>query len=297
MPKLTVFTPAFNRAHTLPRTYLSLLSQTCKDFEWLIIDDGSSDGTNDLVRGWINEGIIPIRYIYQENQGMHGAHNTAYRNITTELNICIDSDDFMPSNAVSMILSKWRSDAEPTVAGIIGLDIDLSGNIIGNPLPLGCAAVKFSDYRIKGDKKIVLRSDLAKSTPEYPVFEGEKYVGLGYKYQLIDQKYSWLVLNQPLVIVDYQKDGSSYNMFRQWWNNPRGFAFIHNEDLKYVRSFKRRLMVASHYVSHCLRAKKYAAVFKSNAPLLTTLCILPGTVLFLYTWWKVRNGSLMTIGS
>ena len=101
----------------------------------------------------------------------------------------------------------------------------------------------------------------------------------------------------PLVVVDYQKDGSSYNMFRQWWNNPRGFAFIHNEDLKYVHSFKRRLMVATHYVSHCLRAKKYSDVFKSNAPLLTTLCILPGLVLFIFTWWKVRRGSLMTVGS
>ena len=113
---------------------------------------------------------------------------------------------------------------------------------------------------------------------------------------MIDQKYSWIALNEPLVVVEYQKDGSSYNMFRQWWNNPRGFAFIHNEDLKYVKSFKRRLMVATHYVSHCLRAKRFSEIINSNDPLLTTLCILPGSLLFLYTWWKVRHGSLMTVG-
>ena len=246
--------------------------------------------------GWIDEGKFSIRYIYQENQGMHVAHNTAYRNITTELNTCIDSDDYMPSNAVALIISTWRTRSNSTVAGIIGLDVSVNGEIIGNQLPERIDVIKFSDTRIKGDKKIVLRTDLAKSFPEYPVFSGEKYVGLGYKYQLIDQKYSWIALNEPLVVVEYQKDGSSYNMFRQWWNNPRGFAFIHNEDLKYVKSFKRRLMVATHYVSHCLRAKRFSEIINSNDPLLTTLCILPGSLLFLYTWWKVRHGSLMTVG-
>lgn len=296
MATLTIFTPTYNRAYTLLRTYESLISQTCKDFEWLIIDDGSSDGTRGLVSGWIDEGKFSIRYIYQENQGMHVAHNTAYRNITTELNTCIDSDDYMPSNAVALIISTWRTRSNSTVAGIIGLDVSVNGEIIGNQLPERIDVIKFSDTRIKGDKKIVLRTDLAKSFPEYPVFSGEKYVGLGYKYQLIDQKYSWIALNEPLVVVEYQKDGSSYNMFRQWWNNPRGFAFIHNEDLKYVKSFKRRLMVATHYVSHCLRAKRFSEIINSNDPLLTTLCILPGSLLFLYTWWKVRHGSLMTVG-
>lgn len=101
---LTIFTPAYNRAHTIGRTYESLCRQTCKDFEWLIVDDGSSDNTRALVEGWIKENRIPIRYIYQQNQGMHGAHNTAYRNIETELNTCIDSDDYMPDDAVEKII-------------------------------------------------------------------------------------------------------------------------------------------------------------------------------------------------
>ena len=108
MKTLTIFTPAYNRARTLPRTYESLLRQTCKDFEWLVIDDGSTDGTRELVEDWIKEKKIPIRYIHQKNQGMHGAHNTAYRNISTELNTCIDSDDYMPDDAVEKIVRFWE---------------------------------------------------------------------------------------------------------------------------------------------------------------------------------------------
>ena len=98
MKKLTVFTPTYNRAYVLNKCYESLKNQTVKDFVWLIIDDGSTDNTKELVENWIKENKIEIRYKYQENQGMHGAHNTAYKLISTELNTCIDSDDYMPNN-------------------------------------------------------------------------------------------------------------------------------------------------------------------------------------------------------
>ena len=112
MKTLTIFTPAYNRAHTLARTYRSLCKQTCKDFEWLIIDDGSTDNTSDIVSKWISEANFTIRYIYQDNQGMHGAHNTAYKNIETELNTCIDSDDYMPFDAVENIINFWKDNRD-----------------------------------------------------------------------------------------------------------------------------------------------------------------------------------------
>ena len=117
MPTLTVFTPAYNRAHTITRTYESLCRQTCKDFTWLVVDDGSTDGTRALIEQWIAAGVIDIRYIYQANQGMHGAHNTAYRNITTELNTCIDSDDYMPDAGSMMALFSTCTGVEPLVMG------------------------------------------------------------------------------------------------------------------------------------------------------------------------------------
>ena len=290
---LTVFTPAYNRAHIIGRTYESLCRQTCKDFEWLVIDDGSSDNTRDLVTGWIKEEKIPIRYIYQENQGMHGAHNTAYKNITTELNTCIDSDDWMPDDAVEIIVNFWQEYGSKDVAGIIGLDVVAGGTIIGTAFEKSAQLKHSSDPSIKGDKKLVIRSELTSRYPEYPIFPGERYVGLGYKYQLIDQDYMWLTLNEPLVVVEYQEDGSSYNMYRQWWKNPQGFAFIHNNDLKYINSPKRRLQVAIHYVSHCIRAKSICKIFKSNAPILTTCCIPLGVCLYILTAYKVWKGSQM----
>lgn len=133
---LTIFTPAYNRAHTLPRTYESLCRQSCKDFLWLVVDDGSTDNTAELVHTWQScDNGFEIQYIYKENGGMHTAHNTAYANIHTELNTCIDSDDTLADGAVEKILRKWSKVKERGYAGIVGLDADFDGNIIGKRLP------------------------------------------------------------------------------------------------------------------------------------------------------------------
>lgn len=252
MKTLTIFTPAYNRAHTLGRTYESLLRQTCDDFEWLIVDDGSKDSTKKLVEGWMQEDKISIRYIYQQNQGMHGAHNTAYRNIDTELNTCIDSDDYMPDDAVETIVNFWKSHGSNKYAGFIGLDCTENGNIIGTSFPKEMKETTLSGFYAKGgkgDKKLVYRTEIIKQYPEYPIFEGEKYVGLAYKYMLIDQDYSLLTLNKPLVVVEYQQDGSSMNMYRQYWNNPKGFAFYRKTEMVTTQSIIRRFKVCIHYVS------------------------------------------------
>ena len=107
---LTVFTPTYNRAHTLPRTYDSLKKQDCFCFEWLIIDDGSTDGTDKLVEEWMKENNpFKIRYIYKKNGGMHTAYNTAYDNIDTELNVCIDSDDCLAPGAARKIAESMEN--------------------------------------------------------------------------------------------------------------------------------------------------------------------------------------------
>ncbi len=298
MHTLTVFTPAFNRAHTLPRTYASLLSQTCKDFEWVIIDDGSSDGTKDLVRRWIEEGRIPIRYFYQENLGMHGAHNTAYKNIITELNTCIDSDDYMPCDAVEKIVSFWETNRSDKYAGIVGLDYAEGGGLIGTTFPDGLKETTLSGFYGrggKGDKKLVYRTDVIQRYPEYPLFAGEKYFSLGYKYLLIDQDYKLLTLNEPLVIVDYQADGSSFNMYRQYWNNPNGFMFLRKEHMRLYHSFKVKFKSCIHYVAHSIRAGKLKELLNNPCPLMTVFALLPGYALYVRTRYMVKHGLKMKI--
>ena len=298
MATLTVFTPAYNRAHTIGRTYESLCRQTSKDFEWLVVDDGSSDNTRQLVEGWIAEGKIPIRYIYQENQGMHGAHNTAYRNIHTLLNTCIDSDDYMPDDAVEKILNCWQENGNDQLAGLIGLDVTQDGNVIGVPFPEGMKRTTlqgFYEAGGSGDKKLVYRTDVITSYPEYPLFEGERYVGLGYKYMLIDQDYELAVLNEPLVIVEYQQDGSSFNMFKQYWRNPRGMAFYRKTEMLLAHSLKRKLMVCTHYVSSSIISRNWRFIQESPKKLMTVLCIPSGVALYLLIRYKVKRNSKMNI--
>lgn len=296
MKTLTVFTPAYNRAHTIGRTYESLCRQTSKDFEWLVVDDGSKDNTKELIDGWIAEGKIDIKYVYQENQGMHGAHNTAYDHITTELNTCIDSDDFMPDDAVEKIVSFWKEHGSDKYAGIIGLDATEDGNVIGNKFPDGLKTTTLRRYYEElggdGDKKMIYRTDVVKKYPKYPLFEGERYVGLAYLYNMIDADYELLVSNNVYVIVEYQLDGSSFGMWKQYWNNPKGWAFFRKFDMTQTKSFKRKVMSNIHYVSHSIRSKNKSFLSESPMKLLTFFCIVPGIALYLVNKNKVENNSL-----
>ncbi|KWU54358.1 glycosyltransferase [Bacillus mycoides] len=295
MENLTIFTPTYNRAYCLASCYESLKRQTCKDFVWLIIDDGSSDNTKELVDSWIAEKYIKIMYHWQQNQGMHGAHNTAYEMIDTELNICIDSDDYMPDDAVEKILSFWSRYGNDEVSGIIGLDLYTNGQIIGSKLPENLKySTLFNLYNkhgVTGDKKLVYRTELTKKYP-YPIFKNEKYVGLAYKYYMLDQQYEMLLMNEPLCYVEYMPDGSSMNMLNQYRKNPRGFAFYRKELMKLPftnRVFKYRQAV--HYVSSSFIAKNKRFMQESPCKGLT-ICALPlGVILYSYITMKIKINS------
>lgn len=290
--KLTVFTPAYNRAHTLARTYESLLKQKNKDFKWLIVDDGSFDNTRELVREWQSkENGFEIQYIYKENGGMHTVHNVAYENIDTELNVCIDSDDMLGENAIGKILEKWEQVKDKGYAGIIGLDADFSGQIIGKGFTSELEETTLVGYYANGgsgDKKLVYRTDIIKKYPPYPVFEGEKYVALGYKYRLIDQEYKLAVLNEVLCNVEYQADGSSNSMLKQYVRNPKGFAFWRKVCMQYPESEKRVFKDCIHYVSSSFLSKNSHFIKESPRKVKTILAIPGGIILTIYIKLKTR---------
>lgn len=292
MAILTVFTPAYNRAHTLSRTYESLLKQSCKDFVWLIVDDGSSDNTAQLVRQWQKEDTgFEIRYIYKENGGMHTAHNVAYENIDTELNVCIDSDDCMAEEAVAKILAKWEVVQDRAYAGLVGLDADLDGNLIGKDFPKGLQETTLTGYYAaggSGDKKLVYRTDVINQYPPYPVFEGEKYVALAYKYRLIDQDYKLAVLDEVLCNVEYQPDGSSGTMWKQYLKNPKGFAFWRKVCMQYPYSAKRMVIDCIHYCSSSILSRNVHYLAESPKKMLTVICTPLGWMLSKFIKHKVR---------
>ena len=293
MALLTVFTPAYNRAHTITRTYESLCAQECKDFIWLIVDDGSVDHTAELVKSWCEkDNGFEIRYIYKENGGMHTAHNVAYENIDTELNVCIDSDDKMAPGAVQKIKDTWMQVKHKGYAGIIALDADFDGNVIGKGFPDNLTETTLGGYYAAGgagDKKLIYRTDVIKDTPEYPVFPGEKYVGLVYKYTLVDQKYKMFVLNDVVCEVEYQADGSSGTMWKQYLKNPRGFAFLRKVAMQYPTSTKRMIIDCIHYCSSSMISKNRNYIKESPRKLLTIICTPMGIVLTVLIKKKARG--------
>lgn len=295
---LTVFTPAYNRGYIIHKCYESLCRQTSKDFVWLVVDDGSTDNTAELVKEWQKQDNgFEIKYIYKENGGMHTAHNTAYENIDTELNVCIDSDDYMPDDAVEKIISFWRENGSDKFAGIIALDVyESDGKVIGAELPNKKSTTLMGYYNNggSGDKKLIYRTDVINATPMYPEFAGEKYVGLAYKYHIVDETKELLIMNEPVCIVDYQEDGSSFSMWKQYYNNPKGFAFFRISEMKY-QSGLELFKTCVHYVSSSILAKNYNFISESPRKLQTVLAIPAGYVLSVINKYKVKKNSSFTM--
>ncbi|MBC7523096.1 MAG: glycosyltransferase family 2 protein [Flavobacterium sp.] len=292
MKTLTVFTPTFNRAYCLGICYESLVKQTSHDFEWLIIDDGSTDETKSLVQSWINENKIEIKYHFKPNGGMHTGHNVAHKLIETELNVCIDSDDFMPNDSVEKIISLWRKYGSNSYAGLVGLDATTDGKIIGVPFPTDLKECTYAElqpkYKITGDKKSVYRTEIIKKYEEYPFFEGEKFVPL-YLPIVIDRDYKVLCFNEVFCIVEYQNDGSTLNIFKQYVKNPKGFAQQRKILMEYVPFQSVKFRNAIHYVSSSLLSQNWNFISESPQKLLTILAILPGILLYFYVKYRNRK--------
>jgi glycosyltransferase involved in cell wall biosynthesis len=286
MKSITVFTPTFNRAYCLDQLYQSLLRQTNKDFVWLIIDDGSIDNTPSLVENWITENKLEIQYHYKMNGGMHTGYNLAYELIGTELNVCIDSDDYMTDDGIELILNHWKKFGSQKYAGIIGLDCYKNGVVIGDEIPKNLFESTICEFNwvlgIKGDKKLVYRTDIMKQLPPYPTFPKEKFVPLDCKPVMADQNYKMLTLNKVLCIVEYMEDGSSKNIIKSYLNNPKGFAYSRKVRMQYSPSIKDKFRNAIHYVSSAIISKNYNFLFESPKKKLTLIAIPFGILLFLY---------------
>lgn len=292
MKTITVFTPTYNRAYLLPQLYESLCRQTSSDFLWMVIDDGSTDDTKALVEQWKAEGLITIAYYYKENGGMHTGHNLAYQEITTELNVCIDSDDYMPDNAIALILDFWEKNGDDRYAGILGLDVYKDGRLVSNrKFPDNVKAGKYfqlkGKYGLVGDIKFVYRTEVIKKYPEYPVFQGEKFTPLGYKYLLIDQNYDMLFLNEPLCVVEYMEDGSTRNIIKQYFRNPNGFLHERKVRMEKAFTFKERFTNAMHYVATCIILKKTSVLRESTNKLMTIAALPFGVGLYFYLKRKI----------
>lgn len=279
--RITVFTPAYNRADLLPNLYESLLRQSTREFQWLVIDDGSTDNTQEAVAEWTREGKIDIQYVYKENGGLHTGYNKAIDCMDTELSICIDSDDYLTDDCIETVLKFWDENKAEDIAGLIGLDIRRDGSVIGGLLPeTETVDPLWLTELDAGDRKYVIRNDCYRQVYPMPVFEGEKNFNPHYLVLKLCRDYKFLVLNKPLCVVNYQPDGMSANIFNQYLNSPRSFAELRRVIMDNPNvSFPYLVKTTIHYVSSSFLSGNRHFIKESPRKLLTILAIPFGLLL------------------
>ena len=282
MQTLTIFTPAYNREKMLPRLYESLLKQTDKDFEWLIVDDGSTDRSHALIEKYITEGKIKIRYYYQENGGKMRAHNRGVKMTDSEIFVCLDSDDYFTKSAVNDILDVWKNNREDkSCAGIVAHKGSSESEILYNEeFPEGTEKTSLLDLRLKGFKgetTLVFRTEILKKYL-FPEIEREKYVPEDYVYDLIGRDYYLKVLPKILTVCELVEKGYTDRVDELRWNNPTAWYLYYVNRAK----FAPWCLLKFKYAAHCLRFSlladdDYKAENRLTLPLI--LCGLPGALL------------------
>ncbi len=250
--KITVFTPTFNRAYILKNLYESLCMQEYKNFEWLIVDDGSSDETNKIVKDWIKENKIEIRYFYQENSGKHVAINLGVKNAKGKYFIIVDSDDYLTKDALKEITNCFISiDGMKNFAGISGTKIFTNNELIGTTFEgeyVDATSLERKKFKINGDKAEVFYTDVL-SKYKFPVFEDEKFMSEAYIWNKIaadGYKIRWF--NKPFIVCEYLEDGLTKNKKSIAYKNIKGELLYLKDLIMFEKNFFRKI---AHYASYC----------------------------------------------
>ena len=242
--KFTVFTATHNRASTLPRVYASLKAQTFRDFEWLIVDDGSVDNTKDLVEQWQKEADFPIRYFYQENQGKHIAFNRAVEIAEGKLFLPLDSDDACVPEALERFWYHWNNIPNHLRKGFSGVTClcqDENGNLIGDEFPqdiMDSDELEMKhEFKVKGEKWGFHRTDVLKRFP-FPDLPKVGLIPESIVWDAIASRYKKRFINEPLRIF-YSAVYRADRFTTRIKQNPSSYAFgrrlYHKENLnKYI---------------------------------------------------------------
>lgn len=289
--ELTILTPTFNREHYLPALYESLQNQTNLEFEWLVIDDGSTDATEDLIQSYIIEGKIPIRYIKKENGGKHTALNVGIKKINSVLTIIVDSDDQLTHEAVDTILQyhkKYKSNID--LCGYSFLRVFLDGKTNGKPFPSDEWITSFIEARINrndtnSDKAEVYYTDVLKQYP-FPEYPGERFLGEDIVWIRIAKKYKMVHINKGIYIGQYLEEGLSRNRREHNIKSPIGCMNRAKEYISREIKMKYRLKGTVQYIVYGKIAGKKSRQLLAEAPdiILAGVAMIPS--LCIYIKWK-----------
>jgi glycosyltransferase involved in cell wall biosynthesis len=264
-PMFTVLTPTFNRAHTLSRVWESLRAQTFQAFEWVVVDDGSTDGTEELIRRW--SAPFPVRYLRQDNRGKHVAMNRGVEVARGELIATLDSDDACVPAALERFDVHWCSipvERRTAFYGVVCHCADPSGRRIGDPFPAQVVDARGLDCRylwgVRGEKWGVVRADLMRARP-FPEKPERTRIPESVVWDRIGQVYLARFVNEALRI--YHQDpgagslGSPGDPARYAWGSMLQHRIVLDEHLEYFRRAPLAFLAAA---AHYVRFSRHAGV-------------------------------------
>lgn len=247
---LTIFTPTYNRAYILPKLYESLAHQSYKNFIWLIVDDGSSDRTKELVQQFETENLIEIKYIFQENKGKHFAVNNGLRNTKTEFFCVVDSDDFLSGDAVSemeMLSLKIKDDPETAGFSFIRFSEKTEFDRIkyGKTEWLSSGETKYQ-WEFPGEMTYCFKTEIHKQFM-FPEFPDEKFCPESLVLRRIQRRFKILFTDKVLSFGDYLEDGLMSNYYQLLVRNPKGSLLNIRERFLDPLSKQEKLSLAENY--------------------------------------------------
>ena len=281
---ITVFTPTYNRGNLLNRLYQSLCKQKNKEFEWVIVDDGSTDETSSVIKMIQDKHAcenFPIHYYKKENGGKHTAVNMGVQKANGELFFIADSDDILPPNGLQIVAEVWeQTKYDNSIGGICGFDGDITdGEVIGTGFPKGLQFAKLClannnhisyidgttrqirfDLGVDGDMKEVFRTSVLREFP-FPEITGERFCPEVLVWNRIASKYKLRHINQIIYLVEYQQDGITAAITRSRMNSPIASTMTYAEMLDYNISLKWKIRSAINYwrFKYCITNKSLKA--------------------------------------
>lgn len=263
---ITILTPTYNRAGTLPKLFESLQGQTSKDFEWIVIDDGSKDNTTELVKEFVEkaEGFL-VTYLKQDNSGKHVALNNGISKAQGELIFIVDSDDWLSDNAVETILEyreKYSSQKqEKKLCGFSFLRAYSDGTVNTGEFPVDGVIDTYRQQRINnnllGDKAEVYYADVLKQYP-FEVFEGEKFMPEDAVWLKMSGPYNMVHANRIIYYCDYLEGGLTKSGRKMKIHSPYGMMYrssVYINDPEVALKVKVKMMLLYHIYSHFARIK------------------------------------------
>ncbi len=270
---VTIFTPTYNRANLLPILYKSICEQTNNNFEWIVVDDGSTDNTKEILENFINEKKIPINYQIQQNKGKHFAINKGVSLAKGELFFIVDSDDYLPQKAVEWINFYYQKNKNLTnIGGVAGRRAHFDTTIIGFPKffnPIFCNALDIRyKHKIQGDLAEVFLTTVLKEF-SFPEIENEKFCPEALLWNRIAQKYKLLYFSENIYFCEYIPEGLTSKIVKIRMTSPIASMICYSELSKYKIPFIQKIKAVVNF---------WRFSFNSNLKFIKKINFLPNII-------------------